>query len=78
MWDPSHQICSPPLMEDADHDEKGCIETIGNWKKQYFRGEKVVHMTNEFHKWVSFLGPWKEVNQFETQGGIRVGRKCGN
>jgi hypothetical protein len=65
-------------VEDVDHNEKGWTKTIGNWRKQYLRGEKVDQMRNEFWKWVDFRGLWQQMNKFETQGGIQVGWKCGN
>jgi len=65
-------------MEYVDHDEKGCIEIVGNWRKRYLQCEKVDQMRNEFWRWVSFARPWQQMNKFETQGAIRVGWKCGS
>jgi hypothetical protein len=54
-----HNICSPPLVEDEDHDEKSWNEIGGNWRKLYLQGYKVGHMRNGLHEWVIFLGPWQ-------------------
>jgi hypothetical protein len=49
------------------------LKLLGIGGHDILRGEKVDQMRNGFQKWVSFRGPWQQMNQFETQGGIQAG-----